>query len=70
MILPTLLLGAIAAAAGLISGSSLGATSPLNPSSAGIFAGLIALGALAPLLADRTAQPVLARVSTDLSERE
>jgi hypothetical protein len=70
MILPTALLGGTAAVAGLASGLTLGAASLLNPYSAGIFAGLIALGAIALLLADRTTQPILRRVSTDLSERE
>lgn len=70
MILPTAILGAIAAVAGLAAGSTLGAVSLLNPYSLGIFAGLIAVGATALLLADRTTQPVLERVSTDLSERE
>ncbi len=70
MVLPTLVLGAIAAIAGLASGSSLGSASLLNPYTAGIFGGLLALGALALFLADRTAQPILARASTDLSERE
>ena len=57
-------------AAGLAAGSSLGATSLLNLASAGIFVGLVGLAALALALADRTTRPVLARVSTDLSERE
>jgi hypothetical protein len=70
MILPTIFLGGIAAVAGLASGSTLGSDSLLNPYTAGIFAGLLALGALALLLADRTAQPILERASTDLSERE
>jgi hypothetical protein len=70
MILPAALLGGVAAIAGLASGSTLGATSLLNPYSAGIFAGLLALGAIALHLADRTVQPVLERVSADLSERE
>ena len=70
MILPTLLLGGVAAMAGIAGGSTLGLTSPLNPHSAGIFAGLLALGALALLLADRAAQPALERASTDLTERE
>ena len=70
MILPTLLLGTLAAAAGIAAGSSLGTTSLLHPFSAGIFAVLLALGTLAVYFADRTAQPVLERASTDLSERE
>jgi hypothetical protein len=69
-IVPTALLGGIAAIAGLASGSTLGSASLLNPYSAGIFGGLLALAALALLLADRTAQPVLERTSADLSERE
>ncbi|MER6666877.1 FtsX-like permease family protein [Amycolatopsis japonica] len=70
MILPTAMLGGIAAVAGLASGSTLGAASLLNPYSIGIFAGLFAVGAIALLLADRTTRPILERVSTDLSERE
>jgi len=70
MILPTILLGGVAAIAGLASGSTLGSASLLNPYTAGIFTSLLALGALALLLADRTAQPVLERASTDLSARE
>jgi len=70
MILPTALLAGVAAIAGLASGSTLGSTSLLNPYSAGIFAGLLALGAVALHLADRSVQPVLERVSADLSERE
>jgi hypothetical protein len=70
MILPTILLGGVAAIAGLASGSTLGLTNPLNPYSIGIFASLLALGGLALVLADRTAQPVLERASTDLTERE
>jgi hypothetical protein len=70
MILPTAILGGIAAVAGLASGLTLGSASLLNPYSAGIFAGLTTLGAIALLLADRTTRPILKRVSTDLSERE
>jgi ABC-type branched-subunit amino acid transport system ATPase component len=70
MLPPTILLGGIAAIAGLASGSTLGSASLLNPYSAGIFAGLLALGAIALMLADRTSQPVLERTSADLSERE
>lgn len=70
MILPTALLGGIAAIAGLASGLTLGSASLLNPYSLGIFAGLIGIGAFALLLADRTTQQTLERVSTDLSERE
>lgn len=70
MILPTVMLGGIAAIAGLASGSTLGAASLLNPYSLGIFAGLVAVGAIALLLADRTTQPILERVGTDLTERE
>lgn len=70
MILPTAMLGGIAAVAGLASGLTLGAASLLNPYSLGIFAGLVAVGVLALLLADRTTRPILHRVSTDLSERE
>ncbi|MGP4029919.1 hypothetical protein [Actinomadura sp. 3N407] len=70
MILPSALLGGVAALAGLASGSTLGSTALLNPYSAGVFTGLLALGAIALLLADRTARPVLERVGTDLSERE
>jgi hypothetical protein len=70
IVLPIALLGGIAAIAGLASGSTLGSASLLNPYSAGIFAGLLALGALALLLADRTTQPILERASTDLSELE
>lgn len=70
MILPSALLGGIAAIAGLASGATLGSTSLLNPYTPGVFAGLLALGAIALLLADRAARPVLERVGTDLSERE
>lgn len=70
MILPTIMLGSIAAVAGLASGATLGLTSLLNPYSIGTFGGLLALGSLALVLADRTAQPLLERASTDLSERE
>lgn len=70
MILPTAMLGGTAAVAGLASGLTLGAASLLNPYSLGIFAGLVAVGAVALLLADRTTRPILERVSTDLSERE
>jgi hypothetical protein len=70
MILPTAMLGGVAAVAGLASGLTLGAASLLNPYSLGIFAGLVAVGAIALLLADRTTRPILERVSTDLSERE
>ncbi|MCQ0015425.1 hypothetical protein [Actinomadura madurae] len=70
MTLPTVILGGIAAAAGLLGGSTLGVTSLFNPYSAGIFLALLALGGLALLLADRTTRPVLDRTSTDLSERE
>ncbi|MGB3442571.1 MAG: FtsX-like permease family protein [Actinophytocola sp.] len=70
MVLPTAMLGGTAAVAGLASGLTLGAASLLNPYSLGIFGGLIAVGVLALLLADRTTRPILARVSTDLSERE
>ncbi|HEX4814984.1 MAG TPA: FtsX-like permease family protein [Nonomuraea sp.] len=70
MILPTAILGGIAAVAGLTSGLTLGAASLLNPYSIGIFAGLMALGAIALLLADRSTEPILERVRTDLSQRE
>ncbi|SPT50190.1 FtsX-like permease family protein [Actinomadura madurae] len=70
MTLPTVILGGIAAAAGLLGGSTLGVTSLVNPYSSGIFLALLALGGLALLLADRTTRPVLDRTSTDLSERE
>jgi hypothetical protein len=65
-----ILLDSIAASAGLASGSTLGAASLLNSDTAGIFAGLLTLGALALLLADQTTQPILERASTDLTERE
>ncbi|MGH3588130.1 MAG: hypothetical protein ACRDQ0_17635, partial [Pseudonocardia sp.] len=70
MILPSALLGTIAAIAGLAGGSTIGSAGLLKPYSAGVFAGLLTLGAIALLLADRTARPVLERVGTDLSERE
>ncbi|TDD34136.1 FtsX-like permease family protein [Actinomadura sp. KC06] len=70
MILPSALLGTIAAIAGLASGATIGSAGVLNPYSTGVLAGLLALGAIALLLADRTARPVLERVGTDLSERE
>jgi hypothetical protein len=70
MILPTIILGGIATAAGLLSGSTLGVASLFNLHSASIFLALLTLGALALLLADRTTRPVLDRTSTDLSERE
>jgi len=70
IVLPTAVLGGVAAIAGLASGSTLGSTSLLNPYTAGIFAGLLALGTTALLLADRTARPVLERAGADLSERE
>lgn len=70
MILPTIFLGSIAALAGLVAGSTLGLVNLLNPYTIGIFVGLLALGVLALLFADRTARPILERVSTDLSERE
>jgi len=70
MLLPSIVLGGIAAIAGLASGSTLGSASLFNPYSAGIFAGLLALGAIALVLADRTARPVLERTGADLSERE
>jgi hypothetical protein len=70
MILPTAVLGGVAAVAGLVSGLTVGVTNPLNPYSIGIFGGLTALGVIALLLADRATRPVLLRVSTDLSERE
>lgn len=70
LILPTALLGGVAALAGLASGSTVGSTSLVNPYSAGIGGALLALGTMALLLADRATQPVLERTSTDLSERE
>lgn len=70
MVMPTILLGSVAVVAGLASGSTLGAANLLNPYTAGILTGLLALGALAVLLADRIARPVLLRTSTDLTERE
>jgi len=70
MILPTVLLGGIAAVSGLVSGSSLGSTTLLNPYSAGIFAALVLLGATALMLADRLTRTVLERTTADLSERE
>ncbi|MFY1688389.1 FtsX-like permease family protein [Plantactinospora sp. WMMB782] len=69
VVLPTAVLGGTAAVAGLAAGSSLGAASLLNPYSLGIFAGLLAVGATALLLADRTTRPILRRVSTSFSER-
>jgi hypothetical protein len=70
MVLPTIVLGGVAAIAGLGAGSTLGSTSLLNPYSTGIFAGLIALAAMALHLADRTVRPVLEQASADLTERE
>ncbi|MPZ63898.1 MAG: FtsX-like permease family protein [Propionibacteriales bacterium] len=70
MIVPTILLGGVAAIAGIASGSSLGSTSLLNPYSASILAALVLLGAVALLLADRIERPVLERATADLSERE
>jgi hypothetical protein len=70
MILPTVLLGGIAAVSGLVSGSSLGSTTLLNPYSAGIFAALVLLRATALMLADRLTRTVLERTTADLSERE
>ncbi|PWB43413.1 MAG: hypothetical protein C3F10_12080 [Dehalococcoidia bacterium] len=70
LVLPTALVGTIAAIAGLISGSTSGGVSLLNAYSAGIFAGLFSIGAIALWLAGRASHPVLERVSTDLTERE
>jgi hypothetical protein len=70
MVLPALVLGGAAAAAGIASGSTLGSTSLLNPFSAAFFMGLALVGATALLLADRLARPVLEQATADLSERE
>lgn len=70
MILPTILIGGLAAIAGVASGSTLGSTSLLNPYSVSLFGGLLLLGTLVLLLADRITRPILERVTADLSERE
>ncbi|GAA2273951.1 hypothetical protein GCM10009853_029770 [Glycomyces scopariae] len=70
MLLPTALLGGIAVAAGLAGGTTLGSVDLLNPATLGVLTGLLALAAAAVLAADRAVRPALARVSTDLAERE
>jgi hypothetical protein len=70
IVLPLLLLGGIAAVAGLAGGSTLGSVGLLNPYTAGIVAGVVVLGALALLLADRTTRPALERAGVDVSEFE
>lgn len=71
---PTVLLGGVAAAGGIVSGATLGSTNLLDPDSAVIvvttFAALVLLGASSLVLADRIVRPVLDRVTADISERE
>lgn len=70
MLLPTLVLGCVALAAGMATGLVAGTPDIINVYSAAIVAGLAAVGVIAVLLADRAARPVLRHATADLSERE
>ncbi len=70
LVIPTAVAGGFATLAGLVSGSTVGSVSLVNPYTIAILAGLTGVGAAALWLADRATRPVLARAGSDLSARE
>lgn len=63
-------IGGVGAAAGVLSGSAVGATSLVNPYTAAIATGLVVLASACMFVADRLAVMTMDRATADLSERE